>query len=331
MACTSRLGNGAFGTVHKRYYNNQLAAIKRVPKIYISESHLEREWSICQNLNHRNVVKILGMPWLEESYYWNFPLEFINGETVETFIFERGKSKITLSLSTKATIITGMSEGLHYLHKKDVVHQDLKPDNIMVEYGTLRAVIIDLGLAKLYQGGYSSATDGGNEAYSAPEIFSGQRRNMCSDVWAMGKIIGEVLLDGRLPTRDLSSATIQYLLREHPYCDPVTNMVDGSSIERAEMAGVIGALRAAGQACSRGSSRQAALALVGAGHSNQALVPNDANALSVLGVRLPAAVPSTGTVHHVQVEAHGGVGYTLAQAEFRDGRFTYGSRTTYTP
>ncbi|KAJ8287579.1 hypothetical protein COCON_G00002380 [Conger conger] len=217
---TRRLGAGAFGSVYKTQYNGKWAAVKKMAKHLITEKHIEREWRICQDVNHNNVVKILGRPWPAESM-WHIPLELINGETLEVAVFHRRKSNIQLSITNKATIVTGMCEGLHYLHKKSIVHQDLKPDNIMVEYSTLRAVIIDLGLAKFYQGGYTSATDMGNEAYSAPEIFHGEPRDMRSDVWAMGKIIAEVLLDCRLPTRELSSAIIQEHLYEHPYSQPV--------------------------------------------------------------------------------------------------------------
>ncbi|KAJ8332864.1 hypothetical protein SKAU_G00417600 [Synaphobranchus kaupii] len=180
------VGGGHFGDVYKTRYEGQWAAVKKVPQDRITVKHIEREWRICQQVNHNNVVKILGMPWLAESK-WHIPLEFINGETLEMTIFEQRKSKIQLTSSNMATIIAGMCEGLHYLHKKCIVHQDLKPDNIMVEHGPLRAVIIDLGLAKLYcGGGFSSATDNGDKNYTAPEIFSGHSRDIRSDVWAMG-------------------------------------------------------------------------------------------------------------------------------------------------
>ncbi|XP_042597830.1 receptor-interacting serine/threonine-protein kinase 1-like [Cyprinus carpio] len=64
---------------------------------------------------------------------------------------------LQLTPAVKGTIITGMCEGLLYLHSKDIVHQDLKPDNIMVEHQTHRAVIIDLGLAKFSRNGLTSA------------------------------------------------------------------------------------------------------------------------------------------------------------------------------
>lgn len=184
------------------------------------------------------------------------------------------------------------------------------------------------GLAKFYQGTFS-ATEGGNDAYSAPEIFMGHRRDMCNDVWAMGKIIGEVLLDERLPTVGLSAAIVQDRLNEHPYCKPVGNMLDESPISRATMAAVIGAIRDAGRADSRGSSRPVSLPLERrTGNSSQALVPNTANALSALGVQLPVPIPLKGKVEHTQLEVHGN-SYTVSYAEIENNKIKKASRTKY--
>jgi len=70
-----------------------------------------------------------------------------------------------------------------------------------VERGTYRAVIIDLGLARFQKNGLCFGAEGGNWCYSAPEIFQGKPRDQFSDVWAMGKILAELLIvpRARLP------------------------------------------------------------------------------------------------------------------------------------
>ncbi|MEQ2264913.1 hypothetical protein XENORESO_021815 [Xenotaenia resolanae] len=154
-----------------------------------------------------------------------------------------------LTPSNKATIITGMCEGLLHLHLNDIVHQDLKPENIMVEHGTNRAVIIDLGLAKFFRHGLSSAIDMGNEAYSAPEVLTmGSQRSQRSDVWAMGKIIAELYVRIRLHTPSVGPAKIKETLQGQPYCDTVCRMVEPDPSRRATMAGVIDEIRVAGRA-----------------------------------------------------------------------------------
>ncbi|KAF3839490.1 hypothetical protein F7725_018207 [Dissostichus mawsoni] len=147
----------------------------------------------------------------------------------------------------KGTIITGMCEGLYHLHSKDIVHQDLKPENIMVEHDTNRAVIIDLGLAKFFRYGQNSAIDMGNEAYSAPEVLQrGSQRDQRSDVWAMGKIIAELCARVRLYTPSVCPAKINDILKDQPYCHVVCRMVDPDPTLRASMGGVMSEIKRVG-------------------------------------------------------------------------------------
>ncbi|TRY56869.1 hypothetical protein DNTS_013959 [Danionella cerebrum] len=243
---TKTLAGGCFGKVYKEKYGDTWAAIKRVPLGLISQQQLERECKVYHNARHPNIVKLLGDPWLQNSK-WNIPLEFIFGEDLETTIFKVQLSKIQLTPAVRATIITGMCEGLLYMHSKDIVHQDLKPDNIMVEHQTHRAVIIDLGLAKFSRNGLSSAVNLGNEAYSPPEILQMNGiRDKRSDVWAMGKIIAELCARIRLPTQFVSSVKILETLKDQPYSNPVSKMVEVNPSYRTSMAGVIAEIRRAG-------------------------------------------------------------------------------------
>ncbi|XP_016319899.1 CBL-interacting serine/threonine-protein kinase 1-like isoform X2 [Sinocyclocheilus anshuiensis] len=242
---TKTLAGGCFGKIYREKYGDTWAAVKRVPIGVISKQQLERECRVYHNARHTNVVKLLGDPWLKDSK-WNIPLEFICGEDLETTIFKVQLSKIQLTPAVKATIITGMCEGLLFLHSKDIVHQDLKPDNIMVEHQTHRAVIIDLGLAKFFRNGLTSAVNLGNEAYSAPEILQMNGvRDKRSDVWAMGKIIAELCTRIRLPTQFVSPVKIRETLKDQPYCNPVSRMVEPNPTYRTTMAGVIADIRRA--------------------------------------------------------------------------------------
>ncbi|XP_062421526.1 uncharacterized protein clasp1b [Pungitius pungitius] len=125
---------------------------------------------------------------------------------------------------------------------KDIVHQDLKPDNIM----TNRAVIIDLGLAKFFKFGLNSAMDGGIPAYSAPEVLQrGTYRDQRSDVWAMGKIIAELCARIRLHTLSVCPAKIKEVMGDQPYCNSVCRMVDPNPSLRASVGGVMHEIRKA--------------------------------------------------------------------------------------
>ncbi|XP_076594105.1 sperm motility kinase 2A [Chaetodon auriga] len=245
---TGTLAQGCFGKVYKQKYNDTWAAVKKVPHHLISRKDLERECDVYNKANHPNIVKLLGNITLKDGK-WIIPLEFIFGEDLETTIFKASKSKIQLTPANRATIIIGMCEGLLHLHSKDIVHQDLKPENIMVEHDTNRAVIIDLGLAKFFRHGLNSAMDMGNEAYSAPEVLQrGSQRDQRSDVWAMGKIIAELCARIRLYTPSVCPAKIKETLKDQPYCHAVCRMVETDPSLRASIAGVISDLRRAGGA-----------------------------------------------------------------------------------
>ncbi|KAI3361288.1 hypothetical protein L3Q82_013471 [Scortum barcoo] len=242
---TGTLAQGCFGKVYKEKYNDTWAAVKKVPQHLINRKDLERECEVYNKANHPNIVKLLGNITLKDGK-WIIPLEFIFGEDLETTIFKALKSKIQLTPANKGTIIIGMCEGLLHLHSKDIVHQDLKPENIMVEHNTNRAVIIDLGLAKFFRHGLNSAIDMGNEAYSAPEVLQiGSQRDQRSDVWAMGKIIAELCARVRLYTPSVCPAKIKETLKDQPYCHAVCRMVEADPSVRASIAGVMSELRRA--------------------------------------------------------------------------------------
>ncbi len=118
-----------------------------------------------------------------------------------------------------------------------------------VEHQNHRAVIIDLGLAKFFRNGLTSAVNLGNEAYSAPEILQNNGiRDKRSDVWAMGKIIAELCARIRLPTQFVSPVKIRETLKDLPYCNPVSRMVEPNPNYRSSMAGVITDIRRAASA-----------------------------------------------------------------------------------
>ncbi|KAM7383077.1 hypothetical protein PAMP_002759 [Pampus punctatissimus] len=331
---------GGTGSVYKEMRKGQWAAVKKVPGGFMTRYDVEREYEIYMAAKHHNVVKLLEKPMMHFDYMWHIPMEFIFGETLENIIFHPRKSSIQLTPTITGHIITGMCEGLFHLHSNGIVHQDLKPDNIMVENNTYRAVIIDMGFAKFYRDGLNSAKDRGNAAYAAPEILGNPpaERDHRSDVWAMGKIIVELLIRYRIHNMHISPSYIQDILSGNVYCGPVSKMLDGSPIPRASMAQVIGEIRAAGRAVDERQSmsipsisqrrQPSASAVQSRRHSrdvNDAFSSLFRNLDLPSDVRLPDCVPSTGTIMFDHVRLSGreqGRQTTSIGARFRNGNLT---------
>ncbi|KAJ1132495.1 hypothetical protein NDU88_010804 [Pleurodeles waltl] len=238
--CSDRyLGKGCCGKVRKGWYEGTSAAIKIIPCHKMDEDDLKRECRVYAKLKHKNVVKLLGPP-VKRKHNWHIPLQLIEGCTLEDLVFP----SCTLSAAEKDHIILGMCKGLRYLHKKNIVHQDLKPNNVMVEHATKRAVIIDLGLAKFinYTESRSPETSGQNKGfhkYAAPEAHAGKIRTRRSDVWSMGKVIAEVLLKEMLHWDDCTTKNIRKWLKRSRYADIVPEMLHKHPDKRLSMDKVV--------------------------------------------------------------------------------------------
>ncbi|XP_059195882.1 calcium-dependent protein kinase 2 [Centropristis striata] len=128
-------------------HNGQLVAVKKVPVNLMTHHDMDREYQIYRKAAHPNIVKLVEKPRIHSDNKWYIIMEYISGETLEKIMFNQ---KLTHRIKSK--IITGLCEGLFHLHNNDIVHQDLKPDNIMVKSDTNEAVIIDLGFAKVLPG-----------------------------------------------------------------------------------------------------------------------------------------------------------------------------------
>lgn len=141
----------------------------------------EKEFDLGIRLDHPNIVRYhskgtdaLGMYIL---------MEYVDGETLTNYIRQHPK----LPKSEALRIIGEIAEGLKYLHARQIVHFDLKPDNILITTNGRHVKLIDLGFA--YSDCYSAIACG-THAYSAPEQFASPRSaNLRADVYAFGNII----------------------------------------------------------------------------------------------------------------------------------------------
>lgn len=141
----------------------------------------EKEFDLGVTLDHPHIVRYHSKGYDAEGIY--FLTEYIDGVTLTEYINTRPK----LSKQEALQIIKQIADALRYLHTRQIVHFDLKPDNILITANGEQVKLIDLGFA--YSDCYSAIACG-SPAYSAPEQFSSpETADLRVDIFALGTVI----------------------------------------------------------------------------------------------------------------------------------------------
>ena len=150
------------------------------------ESILRHEYEIAHPLKHPGVCDHLS--WLRSPELGNcIVLEWIDGDTLEVLASE-GKLDEKASLG----IVLQLCDALSYIHRKGVLHNDMKPENIMVTGSGSVVKVLDFSLADSPSMAMGHLP-GGTEGYAAPEVVPGGEATASSDIFSLGKIIALLL------------------------------------------------------------------------------------------------------------------------------------------
>ncbi len=159
------------------------------------ERFLMEEW-IARRIDSAHVLKPCSQT--RKRHYIYVVTEFIEGQTLAQWLIDNPKP----DLGTVRRFIEQIARGLQAFHRLEMVHQDLKPDNIMID-GTGTLKIIDFGTTRV-AGIAETATPvdrvnvPGDLPYAAPEYFLGENGSARSDQFSLG-VIACQMLSGRLP------------------------------------------------------------------------------------------------------------------------------------
>ena len=194
-----QIGHGAFGKVNLALHiaSGRLVAIKIFAKKHLKNKYakhkIKNEINILSRLRHPFINHILDS--FETDKYIFIVMEYVCGDLLG-FIRKRGK----LSESISKLIFKQIIEGLKYIHKKKIVHRDIKLDNILIDL-TNTVKICDFGVSKRLSNGDVMYDHCGTPAYIAPEIFrnKGYEGYLC-DVWSAGVTL-YYMLSGVQPFR----------------------------------------------------------------------------------------------------------------------------------
>jgi len=156
------------------------------------EHFLHEEWA-GKRIDHPNVLKILDSD-RKKSYIY-YVTEFVDGDTLSEWIKKHPKPDIR----EVRQIVKQIIKGLYAFHRMEMLHQDLKPDNIIVDSSGV-VKIIDFGSVKIAGIAEISPLDHKKEEnilgtlnYTAPEYHLGQRGTIKSDLYSLGVITYEMI------------------------------------------------------------------------------------------------------------------------------------------
>lgn len=205
------LGRGGMGVVFKARQsdNGRIVALKVITSSpQVSQAQINRfvqEGRSAAHLHHPNIIRIYDCGKYKNFFY--IAMEFLEGQALNDFM-KNSSPDLDLILD----IFDDLLAAAHYAHENQVIHRDLKPQNIMIEHAGHRAKLIDFGLAKDFEEGMELTVPGqilGSPFYLSPEQTRGEsyKVDRRSDVFALGVILYE-LTTGKRPFTGKSAAEV---------------------------------------------------------------------------------------------------------------------------
>jgi len=196
----TELGRGGMGIVYLALdvRLDRPVALKVLPEHLATNTDLRArflsEARTAAKLSHPNIVPIHSVD--EVGDYVFFAMAYIAGETLGQRVSRKGP----LAPSECMRVLREVGYALSYAHSQGVIHRDVKPDNILMEEGSGRALVADFGIAGIMN--ESDAIEGGEIVgtveFMSPEQAGGDRVDQRSDLYSLG-MVAYYALSGNLP------------------------------------------------------------------------------------------------------------------------------------
>ena len=202
----SRIGQGGMGKVYKvthahlsrtfalKIISNQVAETDEARELFY------REARFASAMSHPSITAVVDFG-EDEKVGMFMVMEFVDGEPLNKILFREKR----LSVRKATEIVLQVSEALHYIHKQNVVHCDIKTENILIsdedhegKRSKMIAKLLDFGLARSLTASRASTSLSGTPHYVAPERIRGQPASPASDVYGVGILLYE-LICGAVP------------------------------------------------------------------------------------------------------------------------------------
>ena len=227
----NEIGRGGMGEVYKAHdpMIDRTVAIKivsgQLEELAELKQRLYREARSAGRLSHENITIIHDVAEHEGRPY--IVMEFLEGVDLKTLIEKR----VDLDLAVKLGYAIQILKGLDYAHRHEVVHRDVKPENIKI-LPNGRIKIMDFGIAKPDR---TSLTEQGvmlgTPSYIAPEQVRGEEVDARSDIFSFG-ILFQEMLTYRKPFTGNLTTTIYKIVHEDPEALDTERIPFGAELQR---------------------------------------------------------------------------------------------------
>lgn len=208
---------------------DRLVAIKELPDEFSGDLALRerflREVRMAASFSHPNIVPVYAVE--EQGQSLAFVMGFVEGESLADRVRRAGP----LSSRETVRLLLDIAYALAYAHGRGVVHRDIKPDNIMIERATGRALLMDFGVARSIssaptaQAGMTRVGEVvGTPEYMSPEQATGEALDGRSDLYSLG-LVAHFAVTGAIAFGGESAARV--LMRQLTETLPPVSTVRG--------------------------------------------------------------------------------------------------------
>lgn len=184
----SEIETAGYCQLHRAQRYGQWFVLKSLKPEFANDADyqamLAKEFALMVQLSHPNIIKVNG--WENDAHCGDsIVMEYVDGRTLKQFLEENPSDEL------KKKVVCQLLDAIGYFHGKQIVHQDLKPSNILVTRNGNNVRIIDFGLsdcdsfAVLKGPAYT-------KAYAAPEQLSGGEIDNRTDLYAFGLILRQL-------------------------------------------------------------------------------------------------------------------------------------------
>ncbi len=211
------IGVGGMAVVYKAYDNidDRIVAIKILKDEFLTNEDFKRrfknESKAIAVLSHPNIVRVFNVSFGDRLQY--IVMEYVDGITLKEYIEQQGVINWKEAVHFMGQILAA----LQHAHDKGIVHQDIKPQNIMLlQDGTIK--VTDFGIARFSRTDSDNTSENaiGSVHYISPEQARGEMTDDKADIYSVGVVMYE-MLTGKLPFQSDSAVSVALMqLQQDP-------------------------------------------------------------------------------------------------------------------